>query len=76
MLFLSEGLSPAPVPPPGSAGEGPSDEKLRQYFKFCIERDKNEIYGTGYRRAAMAYSDIGIEALLTHVLQYKDFPLT
>lgn len=74
MLFLSDGLAPAPAL--ASSDEGPSDEKLRQYFKFSIEREKNEIYGTGYRRAALAYSDIGIEALLTHVLQYRDFPPT
>jgi Protein DA1/LIM domain len=76
MLFLSDGLASASVQPPGSAADGPSDEKLRQYFKFTIEREKNEIYGTGYRRAAMAYRDIGIEALLTYVLQCNDFPLT
>jgi len=74
MLFLSEGLGPTrPLKP---EEDGPSDEKLRQYFKFCIERETSEVYGTGYRRAAVAYRDIGIEALLTHVLQYRDFPVT
>lgn len=74
MLFLTRGLD---SPAAQSANEdGPSDDKLRQYFKFTIEREKHEIYGTGYRRAAMAYRDIGIEALLTHVLQYRDFPHT
>ena len=75
MLFLSEGLGPPPPPKPEEE-DGPSDEKLRQYFKFCIERETSEVYGTGYRRAAVAYRDIGIEALLTHVLQYRDFPVT
>lgn len=55
---------------------GPSDEKLRQYLKFCVERDTSEIFGTGYRKAAKAYRDIGMEALVTHVLQYGDFPDT
>jgi len=76
MLFLSEGLGPAPKPTPEQAQDGPSDEKLRQYFKFSIERETSDIYGNGYRRAAMAYRDIGIEALLTHVLQCRDFPVT
>lgn len=72
MLYLSEGLPPA-------SGEtdrdgGPSEEKLRQYFKFSIESDNHEIYGEGYRKAAAAYSMIGIEALLSHVVLYKEFP--
>jgi hypothetical protein len=78
MLLLQEGL-----PPPfgGDAGrqdtaEGPSDERLRQYFKFSIERDEDEIYGDGYRKAASAYRDIGIEALLSHVVLYREFPQT
>lgn len=75
MLFLNEGLGP-PGPSSHDNGDGPSDEKLRQYFRFSIETDENEIYGTGYRRAAIAYRDIGIEALLNHVVQYRNFPTT
>jgi len=70
-LFLTEGLDPAST---DSDENGPSDEKLRQYFKFCIETDENEIYGDGYRLAAEAYANIGIEALLSHVVMYKKFP--
>ena len=73
LLFLTEGLDP-PLPLENNDGSGPSDEKLRQYFKFSIETDDHEIYGTGYRRAAMAYSKIGIEALMSHVVLYQDFP--
>jgi hypothetical protein len=73
MLFLNEGLQPASTE---TYGDGPSDAKLRQYFKFSIETDDNEVYGEGYRRAAMAYSNIGIEALLSHVVLYKAFPRT
>jgi Protein DA1/LIM domain len=51
-----------------------ADTKLRQYYTFGMERDKSDIYGTGYRRAAMAYSAIGLEALLSHVLECRDFP--
>lgn len=74
MLFLNEGLAPASTETYGDPG--PSDAKLRQYFKFSIETDDHEIYGEGYRRAAMAYANIGIEALLSHVVLYKDFPKT
>jgi Protein DA1/LIM domain len=74
MLFLNDGLDD---PQPLQSGEpGPSDAKLRQYFRFCIETDDSDIYGTGYRRAAGAYSEIGIEALLMHIVLYRDFPQT
>jgi hypothetical protein len=75
LLFLNEGLDPAP-PLEYNDGSGPSDEKLRQYFKFSIETDDHELYGTGYRRAAMAYSMLGIEALMSHIVLYQDFPET
>jgi Protein DA1/LIM domain len=50
------------------------EKKLRQYYKFCIERDQSDIFGAGYRRAAMAYREIGIEGLLSHVLEYGTLP--
>ena len=74
MLFLNEGLEAASTETYGDAG--PSDAKLRQYFKFSIETDDHEVYGEGYRRAAKAYADIGIAALLSHVVLYKAFPRT
>lgn len=77
-LFLSEAIRSCEEAYAGCSyvddGDGPSDEKLRQYFKFTIERDCHEIYGTGYRRAAVAYRDIGIEDLLAFVLKHRDFP--
>jgi len=67
-LLLSDGLGPA-----SKEGE-PSDEKLRQYFKFSIEADDNEIYGDGFREAASAYAAVGISVLLDHVVSYRSFP--
>jgi len=72
MLFLNEGLDPSSP----SDGDGPSDERLRQFFRFSIETDDNEIYGTGYRRAAIAFRDIGIEALMNHIVHYGEYPRT
>lgn len=72
MLFLSDGLEQASKI--NQDGDGPSDEKLRQYFKFSIETDTSEIYGQGYRKAAKAYAQIGIEALLSHIVNYREFP--
>jgi len=70
-LFLCDGLD---VPPKRTSGTGPSDQKLRQYFKFSIETDDNDIYGEGYRKAAAAYSAIGLPALLNHLVHYQAFP--
>ncbi|KAL3913161.1 MAG: hypothetical protein SGARI_000793 [Bacillariaceae sp.] len=75
LLFLNDGLD-KPTPPDNNDGSGPSDEKLRQYFKFSIETEDHDLYGTGYRRAATAYSHIGIEALMSHIVLYQDFPET
>ena len=70
MLFLTDGLQDIS----SDSRDGPSDKKLRQYFKYSIESDRNEIYGEGYRKAAKAYAQIGIEALLSHVVNYRDWP--
>ena len=51
----------------------PSDEKLRQYFRFCIETDEG-VYGEGFRLAARAYAKMGMEELMYHVALYRDFP--
>ena len=78
MLFLSDGLEEVSLAKSGGVNDddsdGPTTEKLRQYFKFCIETDTNEVYGEGYRKAARAYAQIGIEALLSHVVNYREFP--
>jgi hypothetical protein len=73
-LFLTDGMDPASTETFDDSG--PSDEKLRQYFKFSIETDENHIYGTGYRLAAQSHAKIGIEALLSHVVLYQEFPET
>jgi Protein DA1/LIM domain len=72
-LYLSDGIIPNSDK---NMVDGSSEKKLRQYYKFSIERDQSEIYGIGYRRAAIAYSEIGMEGLLSHVLEYRDFPNT
>ncbi|GKY93245.1 hypothetical protein MPSEU_000292200 [Mayamaea pseudoterrestris] len=74
MLLLSEGLDP--FHSNDAVDVGPSDEKLRQYFQYCIEREESDVFGEGYRCAAAAYRDIGIEALLDHVVRYRDIPST
>ncbi len=74
MLFLTDGLPPLTDLDGKGSGGGPSDKRLRQYFKFAIETDPGEVYGEGYRKAALAYSKIGLEALLSHVVTYQEFP--
>lgn len=51
----------------------PSDEKLRQYFRYCIETDDGE-YGEGFRWAARAYAEMGIQELLYYVALHRCFP--
>jgi len=72
MLLLNDGLGPTSK---DSIDGEPSDDRLRQFFKFSIETDTNEIYGEGYRLAAKTYASIGIEALLNHVVCYQEIPV-
>jgi len=51
----------------------PSDEKLRQYFRFCIETDDG-VYGEGFRLAASAYAKMGLQELLYYVALHHCFP--
>ncbi|KAL7555305.1 hypothetical protein ACHAWF_018986 [Thalassiosira exigua] len=51
----------------------PSDERLRQYFRFCIETDEGD-YGEGFRAAARVYAEMGMQELLYHVALHRDFP--
>jgi Protein of unknown function (DUF3633)./LIM domain. len=72
--FVSSTITTSTISSATSDYQGPSDKKLRQYFQFSIETDSNEIYGEGYRKAAKIYAEIGIEALLSHVVNYQEFP--
>jgi len=74
MLFLNDGLPQLTQEQCNNSNEGPSTKQLRQYFKYAIETDSSDIYGEGYRKAALAYSKIGVEALLSHVVTYQEFP--
>ena len=73
-LFLNDGLDP-PVPGPDEVEEStmPSEERLRQYFRFCIETDEGA-YGEGFRGAARAYARMGMQELLYHVAVHRGFP--
>lgn len=76
-LFLNEGLDPVEFRESSHSNStddpGPTDENLRQYFRFCIETDEG-VYGEGFRLAARAYSKMGIQELLYYVAINHDFP--
>mmetsp|Transcript_5841 Transcript_5841/g.12777 ORF Transcript_5841/g.12777 Transcript_5841/m.12777 type:complete len:552 (-) Transcript_5841:558-2213(-) len=76
-LFLNEGLEPVEfreyTHSNSTDDSGPTDEKLRQYFRFCIETDEG-VYGEGFRLAARAYAKMGIQELLYYVAINHDFP--
>jgi hypothetical protein len=73
-LFLNDGLEPI-FEESASADDdsNPSDAKLRQYFKFCIETDQT-LYGEGFRLAARAYAEMGMHELLYYIALNHDFP--
>ena len=53
----------------------PTDSKLRQYFRYCIETDTSETYGDGFRLAGQAYAKCNsMVTLLDHVAVHKCFP--
>lgn len=54
--------------------EKKQEEKFRQYCRYCIETDRGEIYGDGYRDAAKAASELPLEDLLDFVAQHQRFP--
>lgn len=80
-LFLNDGLD-AIVEDTSTNADGednngnasiPTDSKLRQYFRFCIETDEG-VYGEGFRLAARGYASMGIQELLYYVALHRDFP--
>ena len=73
-LFLNDGLEQTIEEETQSEDDSnPSDSKLRQYFKFCIETDQT-LYGEGFRLAAKAYAEMGMHELLYYVALNHDFP--
>jgi len=70
-LFLNDGLESCDTSTEDD--NTPSDAKLRQYFKFCIETDEG-IYGEGFRFAARAYAEMGMQELLYYIALNRDFP--
>ena len=60
-------------------GDGPSDVKLNQYYKWSIENHASPIYGGGFKKAAKAYTQTvesggGLKELLQYVSIHRDFP--
>jgi len=61
-----------------SSEEG-KDKELREYFRWSIETDTSEVYGDGFRKAAVAYDRVcnsggGLLMLLEHVCSHLDLP--
>ena len=65
MLFLNDWMERASRE---GGGNEPSDKKVRQLIK--VNRERCE----GYRLAARSYAKIGLEALISHVVNYQTFP--
>ena len=50
------------------------DTKLRAFLSNQIETDKNPVYGGGFRQAAACYAALGLDVLLQHIKDHKQFP--
>jgi hypothetical protein len=72
MLFLTDALESLPHSAPDETV--PTGKQLRNYFRYCIENDSSKSIRHSYRKAAFAFNEIGIEALVGYVLKYRDFP--
>ena len=51
-----------------------TDEELRRWFLFSIEKERSEVYGEGFRKAAKLYSDLGLEPILKILVETGGFP--
>ena len=51
-----------------------SRELLRTYFLHGIKEAEDDVYGEGYRKADRCCNEIGLELLLDHIKNYKNFP--
>jgi len=49
--------------------------KLRRYFLHSIETDRSEVYGDGYRSAALAVRELSLQTTLEHVREQKRLPV-
>ena len=50
------------------------DAKLRAFISNQIVTDPSEVYGEGFRTAAQCSEALGLEVLLDHIRESKDFP--
>lgn len=48
------------------------NKQLRQQLKVRIESDESDTFGQGYRIAAQACSNVGIDVLMENVAMYRD----
>ena len=50
------------------------DERLQAYIANNIETDTTPVYGDGFREAAKCCAVLGLDILLQHIKEYKEFP--
>ena len=48
------------------------NKQLRQQLKLRIESDESDTFGQGYRAAAQACSNVGIDVLMGNVAMHRD----
>jgi hypothetical protein len=50
------------------------DTRLQAFIANQIESDLSPVYGEGFREAAQCYAVLGLDILLQHIKEHKDFP--
>ncbi len=65
----------------GGGGEGPTNAKLNQYFKWSIENHSSPVYGGGFKKAVTAYQQTlenggSLKDLFEYISIHRTFPPT
>jgi hypothetical protein len=73
--FLSRRCTSVGISESTDVGERNRAERFREYCRYRIREDTNEVYGEGYRRASVLTETITLPILLDYVATNHDFPL-
>lgn len=50
------------------------EDSLRSYYQFQIQNDPSPVYGDGFRLAQQCEQQLGLDVVVEHISQTKNFP--
>ena len=50
------------------------EDSLRSYYQFQIQNDPSPVYGDGFRLAQKCEQQLGLDVVVEHISQTKNFP--